>query len=84
MDIDIDCSQLRVGTVIAYKMRPGEMPTHPQQKERHGKIIKTVPGTEHGAKLVWIESLDEGYKGLTKSVLLEQIIRIEGDLEGRD
>jgi len=80
MDIDIDCSQLKVGTVIAYKMRPGEMPTHPQEKEWHGKIIKTALGTEHSANLVWIESLDEGYKGLTKSVLLEQIIRIEGDL----
>ena len=80
MDIDIDCSQLKVGTVIAYKMRPWEMPTHPEEKEWHGKIIKTVLGAEYSAKLVWIESLDEGYKGLTKSVLLEQIIRIEGDL----
>jgi len=46
----------------------------------YGKIIKTVLGAERSANLVWIESLDEGYKGLTKSVLLEQIIRIEDDL----
>lgn len=80
MGIDIDYSQLKVGTVIAYKIRPGEMPNHPKEKEWHGKIIKTVIGTEDSADLVWIESLDEGYKGLTKFVLLEQIIRIEGDL----
>jgi len=80
MSIDIDCSQLKVGTVIAYKMRPGEMLNHHEDKEWYGKITKTVIGTGRGADLVWIESLDEGYKGLTKYVLLEQIIRIEGNL----
>ena len=80
MGIDIDCSQLKIGTVIAYKMRPGEMLTRSEEKVWHGKIIKTVIGTQHGADLVWVESLDEGYKGLTRHVLLEQIIRIEGDL----
>jgi len=79
MDIDIDYSQLKVGTVIAYKMRPGEMLNHPEDREWHGKIIKTVLGTENSADLVWVESLDEGFKGLTKSVLLGQIIRIEGN-----
>jgi hypothetical protein len=80
MDLDIDRSQLQVGTVIAYKMRPGEMLSHTEEKEWHGKIIKTVIGTAGSTDLVWIESLDEGYNGLTRYVLLEQIIRIEGDL----
>jgi hypothetical protein len=79
MDIEIDCSQLKVGTVIAYKMRPGEMPTYPEEKEWHGRIIKTVIGAEHSIDLVWVESLDEDYKGLTRYVLLEQIIRIESE-----
>lgn len=61
-------------------MRPEEMLTHPEEKEWYGKIIKTVIGTAGSADLVWIESLDEGYKGLTRYVLLGQIIRIEGDL----
>ncbi len=80
MGIDIDDSQLKVGTVIAYKIRPGEMPDHYEDKEWYGKISKTVIGTGHSADLVWIESLNEIYKGLTKYVLLEQIIRIEGKL----
>ena len=80
MDLDIDYSQLRVGTVIAYKMSPGEMLTYPEEKEWHGKIIKTFIGTGTDAGMVWIESLDEGFKGLTKHILLEQIIRIDGDL----
>ena len=80
MGIDIDCSQLKVGTIIAYKMRPGEMLNHPENKEWYGKITKTVIGTGRSVDLVWIESLDEGYKGLAKYVLLEQIIRIEGNL----
>lgn len=80
MGIDIDYSQLKIGTVIAYKMRPGEMSNHSEEKVWYGKIIKTVIGREDSADLVWVESLDEGYKGLTKYVLLEQIIRIEGDL----
>lgn len=80
MDLDIDCSQLKTGTVIVYKMRPGEMRNYPEDKEWHGKIIKTVIGRDNSIDLIWIESLDEGYKGLTKYVLLEQIIRIEGKL----
>ena len=80
MDLDIDRSQLQVGTIIAYKMRPGEMLSHPEEKVWHGKIIKTGIGTAGSADLVWIVSLDEGYKGLTSYVLLEQIISIEGDL----
>ena len=80
MDLDIDFRQLKIGTVIAYKMRPGEMLNHPEDKEWYGKVIKTVIGIEDSPDLVWIESLDEGYKGLTKYVLLRQIIRIEGDL----
>lgn len=80
MDLDIDFSQLKIGTVIAYKMRPGEMLSYPEEKVWHGKIIKTVTGTSGTADLVWIESLDEGYKGLTRYVLLEQVIRIEGEL----
>ena len=80
MGIDIDYSQLKIGTVIAYKMRPGEMRNHPEEAVWHGKIIKTVIGTEDNPDLVWVESLDDGYRGLTKYVLLEQIISIEGDL----
>jgi len=80
MDLDIERSQLQIGTVITYKMRAGEMLSHPEEKEWHGKIIQTVIGTAGSADLVWIESLDEDYKGLTRYVLLEQIIRIEGDL----
>jgi hypothetical protein len=80
MDLDIDCSQLQVGTIIAYKMSPGEMLTYSEEKEWHGRIIKTVIDTGTGAGMVWIESLDEGFKGLTKHILLEQIIRIEGKL----
>jgi hypothetical protein len=80
MDTEIDCTQLKVGTVITYKMRPGEMLTYPEEIVWYGKITKTVIGTEHGVDLVWIESLDEGYKGLMRFVLLEQIIRIEPEL----
>lgn len=80
MDLDIDRSQLQIGTVITYKMRAGEMLSHPEEIEWHGKIIQTAIGTAGSADLVWIESLDEGYKGLTRYVLLEQIISIEGDM----
>ena len=76
--VDIDYSQLNTGTVITYKLRPGEMLNYPEDREWHGKIIKTVIGIRNSIDLVWIESLDEDFKGLTKYVLLEQITRIEG------
>ena len=80
MDLEIDYSRLQVGTVIAYKMRPGEMLSFPEEKEWYGKIVKTVIGTAQSPDLVWIESLDENYKGLVRYVFVEQIIRIEGDM----
>lgn len=67
----IICSQLRVGMVIAYKLRSNQLPKNPE-REWLGKVKSIHPA------LNWIkvEVLDKGYEGEEETVYVGQIVRI--------
>ena len=70
----IDLSQLRAGVVIVYKLLPEHRPKNPE-RVWHGKILKTVFGAAYSLNVMWVESLEEGYEGLTEYVYPEQVVR---------
>ena len=72
----IDSEQLKVGAVIAYRLRPDQLPTHPEKRWR-GRISETFLGREYLLDVVWVESLEEGFEGETETVLVNQIVEIE-------
>jgi hypothetical protein len=76
----ISAEQLTIGTVIVYHLRPSQRPTHPERAWR-GRIIKTFLDKAYSLDIVWVESLEEAFEGLTEYVLLTQITGIEGEEE---
>ena len=69
---ELTLSALRQGMVIAYLMRPHELPTHPEL-EWHGKIKEVC----NCLRVVEVEVLDEGYEGYDELVYFEQVVRVE-------
>ena len=72
----IDTKQLCVGTVIVYRLRPDQHPTHPEKRWR-GKITEIFTGRKYLLDVVWVEILEESFEGDTETVLVEQIVEIE-------
>ena len=70
--LELILAELKKGMIIAYVMRPDELPTYPEL-EWHGKI-KEICNFLH---IVEVEVLDEGYEGYDELVYFEQIIRVE-------
>jgi hypothetical protein len=69
---ELALSDLKQGMVIAYLMRPDELPTQPEL-EWHGKIMDIC----NCLGVVEVELLDEGYEGYGEAVHIEQVIRVE-------
>lgn len=72
----ITVSQLAVGTVIAYRLRPAQCPTNPGERWR-GRIIETFQRRGSMLDVVLVEILDRGYEDEIETVLLEQIVAVD-------
>ena len=72
----INAQHLTVGTVILYHLPPEDQPTHPERLWR-GRICQTFFPQITGLDVVWVESLEAGFEGLTEYVWLSQIVGIE-------
>jgi len=68
---ELAMSELRQGMIIAYLMRPDELPTEPEL-EWHGKIKEIC----NYLRVVEVEVLDEGYEGYDELVYFEQVTRV--------
>ena len=56
----IDTKQLCVGTVIIYRLRPDQHPTHPDKRWR-GKITEIFFGRKYLLDVLWVEILEESF-----------------------
>jgi hypothetical protein len=72
----ITMSQLAVGTVIVYRLRPSQGATNARERWR-GKIIETFKRRDTMLDVVLVEILDKDYEGEIEAVLVEQIVQIE-------
>ncbi|HEX6479182.1 MAG TPA: hypothetical protein VF043_10085 [Ktedonobacteraceae bacterium] len=64
-----------IGDIIYYKLCSGDSPIEPDKKWK-GKVILAVPETSRSVPCVKVESLEDGYEGLTEFVMLSQIVEI--------
>jgi hypothetical protein len=71
----IEKTQLKVGMVIAYLLRPEDRPVNPEKPWR-GKIIHMTFDTPFILDHVEVESLEPGYKEERERVYLPQIVKV--------
>ncbi len=58
---------IQVGLVIAYRLRPCDLPRHPERLW-HGRVEKV------GQSVCWVQLLEEGYEDLEEMIFEEQIV----------
>lgn len=67
----IEYSQIRIGSLISYRLFPYQLPTN-AHKLWQGKILAIKPEM----RLCWVVSTEPGYEGLEECILLEQIVEV--------
>jgi hypothetical protein len=72
----ITMSQLTVGKVIVYRLRPSQGVSNARERWR-GKIIETFRRRDTMLDVVLVEILDQDYEGEIEAVLVEQIVQVD-------